>query len=96
MPGFNSLQMENRAIRHIERAYMNIPRSSTYIALEDIDFCWDERTVQKAVFLWNEGLHLHEIAKKLNRPEDDTFAILWDQSRKGKITLRIGAIYGSR
>lgn len=90
----NALKTENYAIAHIEKTHMKKQRLIRYTALEDIDYEWDRWEVKKAVRLWKQGLHLQEIAKQLGRSEDDTFALLWDQSRKGKIKVRIGGIFG--
>ena len=65
-----------------------------YIALEDLNFDWALKDIQKFDHLWNEGKSLQEIARILKRPQDEIVVIILDRARKGKIQKRKNGIFG--
>jgi hypothetical protein len=69
-------------------------RQNIYIALEDIDFIWDEADLEKIRELWEGGIHIRDMASYLKRKPVEVFCLLLDQSSKGMIKKRKGDLYG--
>lgn len=88
------LAADNRAIKNICKLHANTKRSNVYIALENLDFVWDERDVVDVDKLWEMGYAIDFIAVEFNRPINDVFALLWDRLERGFIQDRPGGIYG--
>lgn len=68
--------------------------NNPYIALEDLNFDWSVKDIEKFDALWREGKPLQEIAKILKRPQDEIAVIILDRARKGKIAKRKFGIFG--
>lgn len=88
------LAAEGKTITNLEKQYMTKKREQVYIALEDIDFIWDEKEVKKFILMWNSDFPVEKIAKKLNRPIDDVAMLVYDQALKSKIEPRDGGLMG--
>jgi len=69
-------------------------RRSIYIALEGLDYTWDEDDIQDFRKMWEMGIPLSIIAKSFNRDPDEVVLLIMDQNRKGLIQPRAGGIYG--
>ncbi len=64
--------------------------SELYIACMDMDFSWYPAEVDRAISLYNAGASLVELAQGLDRDGDETFILLLDLARRGKIQAREG------
>lgn len=71
------------------------PQTELYIALEKLDFSWYRLEVEHVRLLWEEGLHLADIAREVVRDPDEVTVLLMDLARRGKIEQREGGAYGS-
>ncbi len=71
-------------------------RQTLYIACEDMDFVWSEREVLRFDKLWNDGMGLMEIAKKLRRDPDEIVVLVLDRARQGFIKRRPSGIEAAR
>ncbi|MEG7339153.1 sugar ABC transporter substrate-binding protein [Bacillus cereus] len=58
------------------------------VALEDVDFLWDQREVFQFRELWNSNYTLLEISKKFKRKQIEVAALILDQVDKFKIHKR--------
>ncbi len=67
---------------------------SKVIILEELDFEWDKKDIALVNRLWKQGEHLKNISKAVNRNPEETFLLLMDQARKGKIQQRENYIWG--
>ncbi|MCS1351176.1 helix-turn-helix domain-containing protein [Mechercharimyces sp. CAU 1602] len=63
-------------------------RRLLYVALEDLDFVWDEAEVPQVVEMWRDGQSLHDIAKTLDRDPDEVTLLVMDLARQGRISRR--------
>ncbi|MDT3494731.1 sugar ABC transporter substrate-binding protein [Bacillus toyonensis] len=58
------------------------------VALEEVDFLWDQREVFKFRELWNSNYTLLEISKMIKRKQIEVAALMLDQVDKFKIHKR--------
>ncbi|MDF9629226.1 sugar ABC transporter substrate-binding protein [Bacillus cereus] len=58
------------------------------VALEEVDFLWDQREVFQFRDLWNSNHTLLEISKKFKRKQIEVAALILDQVDKFKISKR--------
>lgn len=65
-----------------------------YIALETIDFVWDEDRLPDVRYLWKEGMHVADMAKYFKRKPIEMFVIILDQIEHGMLESREGGIHG--
>jgi hypothetical protein len=56
-----------------------------YIPLEDMDFIWNLKQVQKVIECYNDKMHISHIAKYVRRPQDECAVLIMDLGRKGMI-----------
>ena len=56
-----------------------------YIALEELDFMWDEPRLNDVRALWNGGMAIGDIAKECNRSVMEVYILLLDQAQQAKI-----------
>lgn len=91
----SALKVENKAIRSIERCYLKHSSVNIHLALEDSNLVWDTKKVLKVIMLWNEGLSVHDICKKVSRPIEDLVPLLVDIALKGQLKEREGGIFGN-
>ncbi|UPJ19369.1 helix-turn-helix domain containing protein (plasmid) [Bacillus cereus] len=55
------------------------------VALEEVDFLWDQREVFQFRELWNSNYTLLEISKRFKRKQIEVAALILDQVDKFKI-----------
>ena len=65
------------------------------IILEDLNFTWTDKTIEKVIELWNGGVHLKHISECIKRDGDEVFLLLIHLARKGKIKMRKGYVWGA-
>ncbi len=87
------LAVEKRAIRQLERRYLNSKRK-TYLACEEMDFSWTKQQVLDFVYLWEEGQTLINIANYLKRAQEEVLLLALDQATHGVIKPRKGGLIG--
>lgn len=85
---------EEKEIRILERKFMTYERLNTYIACEEYDFTWDEKEVARFRELWRAGVSIPDIAKELNRHENEVIFLVVDQAEKVRIKPRKGGALG--
>lgn len=66
------------------------------IILENLDFEWELKDIDKVINLWNEGKSLMDISKEVKRNTNETFLLLMHLSIKGTIKKRPGYLYVSK
>lgn len=69
---------------------------SSVIILDDMNFEWDTKDINKALILWHEGAHIKSIAEFVGRSCEETFLLLMDQAKKGNIKERENYIWGTK
>lgn len=58
---------------------------TNYIALDDLDYFWTERQVQKMIVMYNKKMHISDIAKRIRRPQVECALLIIDLGRRGII-----------
>lgn len=71
------------------------PKSELIIALSDLDFSWFPEEVGKVKQLWNQGLHIADIAEYMKRDQDEVAVLIMHLARKGKIEKRKTGVFGN-
>ncbi|SET00980.1 hypothetical protein SAMN05421676_102334 [Salinibacillus kushneri] len=66
-----------------------------YIAHDERSLDWKPAELNEFEELWNSGEPLHDIAKKLNRPQIEIALIILDRADKGHINPREGGVFGN-
>lgn len=79
---------QNQIIGSLEKGHMTKSRRNRYIALEEMDFVWDEDDVLEFRKMWNDGAGFESIAKHFDRDIDECSLLLMDLRRKGKLKPR--------
>ncbi|MEH7458492.1 sugar ABC transporter substrate-binding protein [Bacillus sp. JJ1127] len=59
-----------------------------HVALEEVNFLWDQREVIRFRELWNSNFSLSDITKKLKRKQIEVAVLILDQMDKYKIHKR--------
>jgi len=80
----------------IERDYMGEQRRAIYIALEELDFIWDQEDVKAFETMWDLGWDCGRIAAELGRDPDEVAILVIDRARAGKIERRPGGWFGTK
>jgi hypothetical protein len=75
---------------------LTIKRRNIYIALEDLDFIWDESEIPDIERMWNAGFSVWDIANACERDADEVAILIMDRVRQGYIEPRKGGIFGRR
>lgn len=57
-----------------------ISRRNIYIALEDVDFVWDERQIHEVESMFHAGATTKDIARMVKRPLKDVIVALLDRN----------------
>ena len=78
---------------------MNLGRPTYYdsdmvIVLEDVDFIWYDRDIQKVKQWWVEGKSIWWMGEKLKRNPDEVALLIMDMARRHLIQYRSGGAYG--
>lgn len=79
---------ESKAMAAQERDLMTERRRNIHIALEDIDFVWDEDKIKAFRRLWREGANIYELEQELGRGQNEIAVLILDQSIRGRIEQR--------
>jgi hypothetical protein len=87
---------ENKAIGKLEARHLKKSRKNIYIACEELNFVWDERSVPKIDEMWKEGHSIIWIGDAFDVDVDELTLLIFDRARKGYIDSRPGGIFGSR
>ncbi|MDF2800828.1 MAG: hypothetical protein K0S61_731 [Anaerocolumna sp.] len=64
------------------------------VILEDLDFTWEPKDIEKAKLLWREGLSLEAMSRAFKREPTEVFMLLVHLNRKDSIKPRKGYIWG--
>lgn len=80
----------------LERDYMKEKKRAIYIALEELDFMWDQEDVKAFETMWELGWDCGRIAKELGRDPDEVALLVIDRARAGKIEPRKGGWFGTK
>lgn len=64
------------------------------IILEDVDFQWNQKDINKVIKLWNQNTNLKGISAAVKREPDETFLLLLHLSRQRQIKARDNGIFG--
>ena len=67
-----------------------------YIACEELNFTWNEKQIEDAIYYWNKGYHIDYISDRVERNIDEVAILIMDLRRKGKIKERIGGVFGNK
>lgn len=70
------------------------PKEELVIALDDLDFSWYRQEVERVKKLWIYGWHIADIAKQMQRKQDEVAILIMHLARKGEIKRRKGGIFG--
>ncbi|WP_246064865.1 helix-turn-helix domain containing protein [Melghirimyces algeriensis] len=72
---------------------LSIRRRKIYIALEDLDFIWDEDEIPDIERMWNQGFSLWDIAHACERDELEVLLLIMDRERQGSISPRKNGLF---
>ena len=82
------------------KPYMGITpiyqRQNIYLALEELDFTFDEADLPEIKRMWEEGLSVWDMARKYERDPDEMTVLIMSLAREGKIEPRPGGAMGRR
>lgn len=70
------------------------PAELLHIVGRDWCFEWYQSEIEQVTNLWERGYSLTQIAKRANSTPRDTLLLLIDLSEQGKISKRIGYLWG--
>lgn len=70
------------------------PKEELIIALDDLDFSWFLDEVKKVKKLWYFGWHIADIAKQVDRDQDEVAVLIMHLARRGKIEYRKKGVFG--
>jgi hypothetical protein len=82
---------ENRTVGRVEKYYFQNKRNNIYIALEEVedaDFYWSRKEIEKFDKKWNEDTPITEIAMEMKRTEIAVFLLSLDRIFRGQIKPR--------
>jgi uncharacterized protein YjbK len=77
---------ENQAIGRMEYNYLQHKRNTIYIALEEVedaDFYWSPKEIEKFDILWKKKTPITEIATAMRRTEVAVFLLSLDRVFRG-------------
>ncbi|WP_227522037.1 helix-turn-helix domain containing protein [Bacillus solitudinis] len=86
----------NLAHLRIENSHLTHSRQIIYIALEELNFLWDEKEVIEFDQMWKRGVSLKRMARYFNREEDEVAMLILDRKRKKRISVRDRGLHESR
>lgn len=78
----------NNISKRLEASYMTEKRRNRYIALEELNFIWDEDDVKRFITMWKEGINFWKIANEFQRDPDEVAVLMMSLVREGKIEPR--------
>ncbi|WP_322925349.1 helix-turn-helix domain containing protein [Paenibacillus campi] len=71
-----------------------ITRRNIHIALEELNFVWDENELKRFRRMWTAGYTLPAIALAFDRDPDEVVLLVMDQARAGEIKRRPNGLLG--
>lgn len=71
------------------------PQSELIIALDDLEFSWFPEEAALVQKIWEQGLHIADIAKAVKRDQDEVAVLIMHLARQGKIQLRKSGVFGN-
>lgn len=71
------------------------PKEELVIALDDLDFSWYRQEVERVKKLWIYGWHIADIAKQMQRKQDEVAILIMHLARKREIKRRKGGVFGA-
>lgn len=66
----------------------------TYVACENLNFCWSRPELRELVDMWNVGVPIDYIAKHFDRADEECAICLMDLAMAGVIQYRPGGLWG--
>ncbi|WP_052807137.1 hypothetical protein [Risungbinella massiliensis] len=87
---------ELSVISDLEREYMTKSSRKVYIALEELNFFWDEREIEDFRKMWSAGFSILDIARMFDRDPDEVLILAIDQGKQELIEPRKGGVFGRR
>ena len=70
------------------------PREELYIALSELDFSWYQNEVEQVAQMWRDGIHIADIAERMERDIDEVAILIMDLARRGVIGRRKNGAMG--
>lgn len=70
------------------------PKSELIIALDDMDFSWYKKEIEKVKRLWDNNLHIADISRQIDRDQDEVAILIMHLARNGEIQNRRKGIFG--
>ena len=71
-----------------------IPTEPLHIVGREWCFEWYQSEVEQVMDLWQRGYSLQAIARRMNTTARDTLLLLIDLAEQGRVTKRIGYLWG--
>lgn len=71
-------------------------RRNIYLALEGLDFTFDEDDLPDVIRKWEEGFNIWDMAEAMNRDPDEVAVLIMSLAREGKLDARPGGALGRR
>ncbi|MDA2567485.1 helix-turn-helix domain containing protein [Bacillus cereus] len=71
---------------------MKESRINIHIALEELNFLWDEKDIMWFRRMWNEGRSFRYMCQKLRRSEKEVLLLALDQRYSGNLKHRPGIL----
>ena len=69
-------------------------KDDAIIILDDLEFAWKKEEIRKAIKLWEYGVSLNGMVKRLKRNKDEVFLLLLHLVRTAEIKPRENYIWG--
>ncbi|KAB2328954.1 helix-turn-helix domain-containing protein [Cytobacillus depressus] len=82
--------MGRKRRKNYKKGWTGLP----YIALEELNFFWDQNEISEFDKLWAEGASLYELMERFNRNHAEVAVLIMDRSLKGKIKERKYGLFG--
>lgn len=70
------------------------PQSELVVILEDLDFSWFKSEIATVKMMWQSGQHITNIAKAVERDQDEVALLIMHLARCGKIKKRKTGVFG--
>ncbi|UOF90822.1 helix-turn-helix domain containing protein [Fodinisporobacter ferrooxydans] len=83
-------------VKLIATSHMTQERKQLYIALEDMDFIWDMKDIERVERMWEDGISIQAMSRRLDRDTDEIAVLIIDRVRKEKIKPRREGVFGNR
>ena len=80
-------------IRKVEARHRK-PKDMLYVVFEDLNFAWMPGELEKVKAAWEAGMHIVDIAREVDRQENEVAILVMDLAEKGRFRPREGGAYG--